>query len=64
MEAGYSTDFGPLQQHWPKWSALSPRQKNANLEDLVANLDLPSVEALEAGGALAHSIAFLSAEDL
>ena len=39
-------------------------QKAEDLEDLFANLHLPSVEALEAGGALTLSIAFLSAEDL
>ena len=40
------------------------RQEAKDLEDLVANLELPSVEALEDGGALTLSIAFLSAEHL
>ena len=73
MEAGYSDDFGPPS--WvsgPLPSATlahmvrtqpTPEecQEAEDLADLVANLDLPSVETLEDRGALTLTIASLSA---
>ena len=73
MEAGYCDDFGPpswvlgplpsaTQAHMVRAQPMSEEcQEAQDLEDLVASLDLPSVEALEDRGALTLTIASLAA---